>query len=408
MTSALAPPSLDAEQELNWLALVLVNGLGPKRAASLIRQFGSPDRIFQASRSELEASGLTSQVAFGISGGHSYDEAIRQQRLLRASDANLLTLTDPRYPTRLKEIYDPPVVLFLRGRAELLNSVCLAVVGTRRPTTYGSIVAARIGADLAAAGATVVSGMARGIDTAAHKACLEAGGDTIAVFGCGADIVYPQENKKLADDIAARGLIVSEFPLGTPGYPQNFPVRNRIVAGLSASVCVVEGAQYSGSAITAKMALEQGRDVFAVPGNITSKNSWGPNLLIKEGAKLLLDPRDLIEELGVADRRHLTTRCKLGMNPDGQPEAEPPTEGSGSAAMSPEQASLFSGAMGPVARDILAALSVDQPLQMDRLAESLAHRSASELLATLFDLELAGLIRQLPGRNFVKVWGVFS
>src|SRR5207245_9708298 len=166
---------------------------------------------------------------------------------------------DPRYPRPLREIFDPPILLFARGRVELLQTLGIGVVGTRRPTPYGLAVAERLAGDLAHAGLTIVSGMARGIDTAAHKGALARGGDTIAVLGCGVDVVYPQENKKLAADIAARGLIVSEFPMGAVAFPQNFPIRNRIVSGLSVGVLVVEGAQYSGSAITAKLAIDEVR-----------------------------------------------------------------------------------------------------------------------------------------------------
>ena len=211
-------------------------------------------------------------------------------------------------------------MLFARGRVELLQSLTLGVVGTRRPTPYGLAVAERLSADLAQAGLTIVSGMARGIDTAAHKGALAAGGNTIAVLGCGVDVVYPSENRKLAAEIAAKGLMVSEFPMGRPAFPQNFPIRNRIISGMSVGVLVVEGAQYSGSAITARLALDQGREVFAVPGNITSKMSWGPNLLIKQGAKLVQDWNDVVAELPAESRRHLisdrakTDRGRAGRN----------------------------------------------------------------------------------------------
>ena len=198
----------------------------------------------------------------------------------------LVSIKDPGYPNQLREIHDPPVVLFARGRIELMASIMIGVVGTRRPTPYGMAVAERLSRDLARAHLTIVSGMARGIDTASHRAALAVGGPTIAVFGCGVDRVYPAENRKLARQISEDGLVLSEFPMGAPAHPQNFPVRNRIVSGMSAGVLVVEGAQYSGSSITARLAMEQGREVFAVPGNITSKMSWGPNLLIKQGAKL--------------------------------------------------------------------------------------------------------------------------
>ena len=196
-------------------------------------------------------------------------------------------------------------MLFARGRVELLSSICIGVVGTRHPTPYGVAAAERLSGDLARAGLTIVSGMARGIDTAAHKSALAAGGATIAVLGCGVDIVYPSENRKLAAEIAAKGLIISEFPMGATAFPQNFPIRNRIISGLSCGILVVEGAQYSGSAITARLAIDQGREVFAVPGNITSKMSWGPNLLIKQGAKLVQDWNDVVVDLPQTAQRRL-------------------------------------------------------------------------------------------------------
>jgi DNA processing protein len=222
-------------------------------------------------------------VAQSIASGCAFEDAVAQREKLAQTGAELIPFIDPRYPPRLKEIFDPPPLLYARGRVELLASLMLAVVGTRRPTPYGMTAATRLARDLSSAGLTIVSGMARGIDTAAHRAALDTQGGTVAVFGCGVDELYPVENRKLAKEIADKGLIVSEFPMGTPPYPQNFPVRNRIVSGMSAGVLVVEGGEYSGSAITAKLAAEHNREIFAVPGNITSKMSWGPNLLINRG-----------------------------------------------------------------------------------------------------------------------------
>jgi len=237
--------------------------------------------------------------------------------------------------------------------------------------------------------------MARGIDTAAHRAALDTGGDTIAVFGCGVDQVYPAENRKLAQEIAQRGLIVSEFPMGAPPYPQNFPVRNRIISGLSAGVLVVEGGEYSGSSITAKLAAEQGREIFAVPGNITSKMSWGPNLLIKQGAKLVQEWNDVATELKPEDRRRLLDQCRnrLKLNENEDPET--------SSTPAP---SVFSGPMGAVTRSVLGALKPDSAVGLDHLVESLESCSASEIIAALFELEMAGLVRQIPGKSFLRVW----
>jgi DNA processing protein len=245
--------------------------------------------------------------------------------------------------------------------------------------------------DLAGAGLTIVSGMALGIDTAAHRAALETGGHTVAVFGCGVDEVYPTENRKLAEQISRDGLIVSEFPMATPPYPQNFPIRNRIIAGMSVGVLVVEGGEYSGSAITAKLAAEQNREVFAVPGNITSKMSWGPNLLIKQGAKLVQEWNDVVVELKAEDRRKLAERCRNRLNLKD------------SESNDGLQASLSFG-VDATGRALLNYLKPDGAVTLDHLVETLPGTSPSEVIAALFELELAGLVRQLPGKSFIKVW----
>jgi len=242
-----------------------------------------------------------------------------------------------------------------------------------------------------------VSGMARGIDTAAHKGALARNGGTIAVLGCGVDVVYPSENRKLAADLASRGLIVSEFPMGATAFPQNFPIRNRIISGMSLGVLIVEGAQYSGSAITAKLAVDQGREVFAVPGNITSKLSWGPNLLIKQGARLVQDWNDVVAELPPESRRHLIEqgRAQILESAEGNASA---AGGQASLLMDPAQE------LGPIARKALEKLQVDASTHLDDLIENIGDTSPTELIAALFELEMLGLVRQLPGKNFVKVW----
>ena len=385
---------LSREEEIYWLALKLVPGLGTRTSGKLLERFRTPQAIFRASRTELEAAGLSGAVAQSIASGCSFDDAAAQQQKMLDTGAEVVTIGDSRYPNPLREIFDPPLVLFVRGRIELLSSIALGVVGTRRPTPYGVAVSERLSGDLAHAGLTIASGMARGIDTAAHRGTLAVGGDTIAVLGCGVDIVYPSENKKLAADIATRGLIVSEFPMGATAFPQNFPIRNRIISGMSVGVLVVEGAQYSGSAITAKLAMDQGREVFAVPGNITSKLSWGPNLLIKQGARLVQDWNDVIVELPPESRRHLIDKSRKRLLGD-------------AATSEPEQASLLTGPtpeLGEIARKALAALQVDVAVHLDDLLEKVEDISPSELIAALFELEMLGLVKQLPGKNFVKVW----
>jgi DNA processing protein len=327
----------------------------------------------------------------------TFDDAVAQQAKMIDAGAVLVTIGDPRYPQMLREIFDPPIVLFVRGRVELLQPAALGVVGTRRPTPYGLAVAERLSADLAHAGLTIVSGMARGIDTASHRGTLAAGGDTVAVLGCGADLVYPSENRKLASEIAAKGAIVSEFPMGSTAFPQNFPIRNRIISGISVGVLVVEGAQYSGSAITARLALDQGREVFAVPGNITSKSSWGPNLLIKQGAKLVQDWNDVVVELPPETRRHLIDRGRSKLLANGGEIA--PSGGGQPSLLNDPVAEI-----GPAARKALEKLKVDASIHLDNLLEMVEDTSPSELIAALFELEMLGLVKQLPGKNFVKVW----
>ena len=395
MTPATTASRLTEEEILHWLALRMTPGLGARTAMELIRRYKDPQRIFRVSISELEDAGVPAGMARSLTSGCAFDDAVTQQQKLAAAGAELVPVTDPRYPARLKEIYDPPPMLFARGRIELLDRLGIAVVGTRRPSHYGVTAAARLAGDLANAGLVIISGMARGIDTAAHKAALEAGGDTIAVFGCGVDELYPVENKKLSAQIAEKGLLISDFPMGMPPYPQNFPIRNRIVSGLSLGVLVVEGGQYSGSAITARLAADQGREVFAVPGNITSKTSWGPNLLIKQGAKLVQEWNDVVVELKPDDRLWLAQRVRnqLNLNDKSDPE---------SGATGP--ASVDFGPMTALAKTLLAGLKPDTPATLDGLLESLPASSPSEVIATLFELEIAGLVRQLPGKNFVRVW----
>ncbi|MGA2185198.1 MAG: DNA-processing protein DprA [Bryobacteraceae bacterium] len=387
--------TLTAEEELHWLALTMVPGLGTRKASQLIERYRTPEAVFRASSSELEGFGLSGSIARSIAGGCAFEDAVDQQQKAREQGVAVIPIADARYPPRLREIYDPPVVLFARGRMELLQSAMLGVVGTRRPTPYGSAVADKLSGDLALAGMTITSGMARGIDTAAHRSALGAGGDTVAVFGCGVDLVYPAENRKLAAELAEKGLLVSEFPMGAPAYPQNFPIRNRIISGMSVGVLVVEGAQYSGSAITARLALDQQREVFAVPGSILSKMSWGPNLLIKQGAKLVQDWNDVLEELPEAVRRELARRGRERLLPglDGDDSA---AEDGAAGKVSPE--------LTKTSRDVLGRLQIDKPTHTDELLETLEGCSSSEIIAALFDLEMLGLIRQLPGRNFVKVW----
>lgn len=388
----MASAVMTQEEALHWLALRMVPGLGPIGGLRLLEKLKSPQAIFRASATELEAAGLSPAQARNVASGCSFDDAVDQQQRMLNAGAELISYTDERYPQRLREIFDPPLMLFAKGRIELLKAHCVAVVGTRRPSPYGMAATERLSADLAKAGLCIISGMARGIDTAAHKSVLAEDGDTIAVFGCGVDMLYPSENRKLYEVISQKGLLLSEFPMAAPAYPQNFPIRNRIVSGISWGVLVVEGAQHSGSGITARVAMDQGREVFAIPGNITSKMSWGPNLLIKQGAKLVQEWTDVTNELPGPVRRELISRAQQKVLLEGLEDGAEPT------AVTPEEP------MKALARKLLNHLQVDTPQQLESLVESFEGTSSSELIGALFDLEMSGFIRQLPGKNFVKVW----
>ena len=285
------------EARLAWLALVLTPGMGPTRCARAVRKLGAAERLFSVSLTELEGLGLPAAAAQFCFDGRARKAAMEEAKRIAEQQATFLTPEDEAYPGGLLEIYDPPAVLWVRGDVGLLNRPGIAVVGTRQPTPYGAGMAEMLSRDLALHRMVVMSGMARGVDTCAHKGALDAGGATVAVWGTGIDVIYPKENKKLAEQIVAQGgAIVSEFPLGTFPAPQNFPIRNRTLSGMSVGVLVVEGGEYSGTRITARCALEQGRDVYAVPGNVTNKNAWGPNTLIKQGAKLTATWEDIWEE----------------------------------------------------------------------------------------------------------------
>lgn len=385
MSTANTPP---AAHQLHWLALALTPSLGPSRCRRLVEHFGSANAVFKASLTELEAAGLHAVAAQSIALGKSAELA--QEEMVRAASvgAQILTLDDPVYPPLLKQIYDPPVALYVRGDPAILSIPGIGVVGTRHPTPYGLGMAERPACDLSARGIIIISGMARGVDAAAHRGALAAKAKTAAVFGTGIDVYYPRENSRLADQILALGgALVTEFPVGSFAAPQNFPIRNRIISGMSVGVLVVEAGEYSGTRITARCALEQNRELFAVPGNVTNRNSWGPNTLIKQGAKLTATWEDIWEELP-AD-----VRLKL--------EADRP-----SATEPGATASLFpSEAMPPHERKVLAVLKADESTQIDDIVERLEGvMSSSEIFAALFELELAGKIRQMPGKNFVKTF----
>jgi DNA processing protein len=384
LVTVAAPPA--GTRSLEWLALALTPGLGPTKSRKLVEHFGSPEAIFRASLTELEATGIQAVSAQSLATGKSAELA--REEFARAADAvaTVISVDDASYPPRLKEIYDPPLVLYVRGSVDVLTKPGIAMLGTRHPTPYGSGMAERLACDLAAHGLVIISGMARGVDTASHRGAISAKGKTLAVFGTGVDVIYPKENSRLSEQILALGgALISEFPLGTFAAPQNFPIRNRILSGMSVGVLVVEAAEYSGTRITARCALEQNRDVFAVPGNVTNKNSWGPNTLIKQGAKLVATWEDVWEELPPEVRLALT------------PATSPESPGASPASLFPEEG------LPPHEKRILSLLKADEAKHIDELVERLeTEMSSSEIFAALFELELAGKIRQMPGKNFVK------
>ena len=386
---------ISEEGRLAWLALTLTPGLGPTRVGRAVERAREAERIFQMSLTELESLRIPAASAQFVADGRARAEAEKEARRVAESGARFVTRQCLEYPGRLLEIYDPPSVLWVRGDMKLMQWPGIAVVGTRSPSPYGAGMAELLSRDLANRGLAIFSGMARGVDTAAHKGTLDAGGRTLAVWGTGIDVVYPKENKKLAESIlSAGGTIVSEFPMGSFPAPQNFPIRNRTLSGMSVGVLVIEAAEYSGTRITARCAMEQNRDVYAVPGNVTNKNSWGPNTLIKQGAKLTATWEDVWEDLPSDIRLQLE---------DAQEERR---AGGSTESKAHGSASLFTEpAMSDNERLVFGRLRHDEPVQLDELMDLLEDELASaEIFTALFELELSGKVRSLPGKNYVRAF----
>ncbi len=384
-TAAQPAPAATLRQQ-QWLALSLTPSLGPSRARRLLEHFGGIDALFRASLTELEAAGLFAPAAQAIATGKSLDLAYEELGKAAAAGATVISYDDPAYPPLLQQIYDPPLVLYVKGDAAVLSEPGIAMVGTRHPTPYGIGMAERLACDLSNCGLVILSGLARGVDTASHRGAINARGRSVAVFGTGIDVMYPRENAKIGDAmLALGGALVTEFPIGTFAAPQNFPIRNRIISGMSVGVLVVEAGEYSGTRITARCALEQNRELFAVPGNVINKNSWGPNTLIKQGAKLVATWEDVWEDLPNDVKLRLPDRASAATKP-------------------PAHASLFQDTeLAPHERRILGLLKADEATHIDTLVEALEPEiSSSEIFAALFELELSGTIRQMPGKNFVK------
>ena len=356
-----------------WLRLLAVPGVGPALYSELIRRFETPEAALKARPGALTGLPRMDQKTALALESHRDEAWVEGQiRAAETAEATLLTLGDSRYPPLLREIHAPPPILFVRGHWEALRGSCVAVVGSRQATSYGRQAAGMLARDLTERGFTVVSGMARGVDSAAHRAALEKGGATVAVFGCGVDVVYPPEHEALCGDIVRAGAVLSEFPMGAGPDPHHFPQRNRIISGLSLGVVVVEASLRSGALLTAQHALEQGREVFAVPGPVNSGRSLGANRLIQEGAKLVQTVEDIVGELRAPLR----------------------------GAMPPQNPVPSGDALSKEERDILDALS-DIPSHIDAVAAA-AGLPSGRALGALLSLEMAGLVRQLPGKLFVK------
>ena len=368
-----------------WLELRAVKGLGPITYTRLINRFGSPEAIRKANLSELVATGdLSSSLASALHQPLSASTIQHIQRELEAVEAgkfSILTLTDPAYPTRLQTITDPPPILYYTGQLLESDQQALAIVGARKGSHAGRAFTRQLSGDLAALGFTIVSGLARGVDADAHEGALAAKGRTVAVLGCGIDQIYPPEHLKLRQRIEEQGAVLSEFSMGTSPQSFHFPQRNRVISGLSIGVIVTEATLKSGSLITARMALEQNREVFAVPGNVTHPLSHGPHRLIQQGAKLVEKPWDIVEEilpmLEPTFRQHLETQHTIG---------ETPTP---SIALGPEEQEMFN------------RISLE-PVMLDALIAQGSY-SSSEVLSILLSLEMKGLIKQVPGPQYVRI-----
>lgn len=354
-----------------WLAFNRIPGIGKARFALMERSFGVLEAAWRARPQELKAAGLDERSVNAIlSARAQVDPQAELERLLEAG-VDALTWTDTRYPPRLKEIPDPPPVLYIKGSLLPEDERSVAVVGTRGATAYGREAASYISGDLAKNGVTVVSGLARGIDAIAHRAALQAGGRTIAVLGCGVDVIYPREHADLARSVQEHGAVVSEHPLGTQPEAKNFPRRNRILSGMTLGTLVIEAGEVSGAMWTVRHALEQDREVFCVPGSIFSQASLGTNLLIQQGAKLVLSYTDVLEELNLSSVAHQSEMPGL-LRPADDNEAR-----------------------------VLKQVTLD-PVHVDEITRGCG-LSIATVSGTLAVMELKGLVRQVGGMNYVRV-----
>jgi len=380
-TEAAAPKGLIMNKNTPhlWIALNSVKGLGPVKIKALLEKYGNAEAAFERLSEEFLA--LTGK-GLEVDKKELLEQARKQLARARELDVCVLTLADEDYPLHLKEIYAPPPVLFVKGSREVFKKHSIAIVGTRRYTSYGKNVTIALVKELVQKNLVIVSGLAQGIDTIAHQTCLENKGETIAVLGCGIDTCYPRENKQLSQHIMSAGAVVSEFPLGTQPESYNFPRRNRIISGLSAGVVVIEAPLKSGSLITANYALQQGRDVFAVPGSIFSTGSMGPFNLIKDGATPVMSASDIIDSIQVI--RHSAIA--------GPPKAFRGLEGAMKMPLD-----LLSSSEKKVLDGI-----AESPMRIDSIAEKTG-KSISEMFDLLLSLELKGFIKQVSGQQYLRV-----
>ena len=370
-----------------WVALKWVEGVGNVGFKSLLEAFGTPQKVFEAPLSMIKAvPGIGDKTARQIKAFKDWKKVEKELECADRTGVSIVTSQDPLYPSQLLNTYDYPAFLYVKGHLKE-DDVNVAVVGSRTASTYGKFTTERLCRELVLRGITVISGLARGIDSAAHRGALSGKGRTIAVLGCGLDVVYPPENEKLFDEISLQGALISEFPFGTPPNAPNFPARNRIISGISLGVVVVEASEKSGSLITARIALEQGREVFAVPGSIDSSGSRGTNKLIKQGAKLIENVEDILEEI----LPQVTIAPKL-VKPD-QRQKQPEDH--------QKILNLSSDLVLKETEKTVWQVLSQKPVHIDQIITSTG-LTAHEVLGILLNLELQGLIEQKPGKTYMR------
>ena len=372
---------------IDWIALNMTPGVGPRAATKLLERFGSADAVFHARRPELESMRLKPATVDSIIKNEFHERASGELERVKQLGGDVLILDDGSYPALLREIDDPPPVLYVKGDWQACFDLpAVGVIGSRTCSTYGENASEMLARDLASRGICVVSGLARGIDTAAHRGAMTGQGKTIAVMGTGIDGVYPRENNGLVREILkSGGCLVTQFPLGTPPIKENFPYRNRIISGLSLGVLIVEASERSGSLITARLAMEQNREVMAVPGNITSGNSFGTNYLIKSGAKLVQQWQDVVAELPSEISSAIL----------------PPRIDDEKAETATRQPELIPADMTENERKIWTLLTPDDPTHIDILLET-SGLSFGDLNTVLVGLDIRDLIRVLPGKHYAR------